>query len=327
MTEELEKKKITLRLPKFNLWILTTIIFLVLALIALSGWPIELRRPTGMAVAITGDQAAKKAVDYVNNNLVQTGQVSFVSVEELSGVYKVVTSYQDQEIPVYITKDGLYLFISQPLDTSQEIPKEPEQPQEAFSGISEKSKTCLEKIGVDSSRIESCVETKGLTFVQEEFDLCQEHKVSGSPTIFINDNSGDPAKILGNRSVESFKKIICCAFNTPPSECGEIDCTGIDIPKSDKPRLTFFVMSECPFGVSVLKVGVPLYEEFKETVIFEPHYVIYGSKDSPSSMHGIGELNEDTAQLCVLKEESQDMFWDYISCFYGSSQSAPSGSC
>jgi len=134
MAEELENK-ITLKLPKFNLWILTTIIFLVIALVALTGWPIELRRTggmvsTGMAVALTADQAAKMAVDYVNNNLVQTGQVSLVSVEELSGVYKVITSYQDQEIPVYITKDGFYLFISQPLDTSQEIPKESEQPQE-----------------------------------------------------------------------------------------------------------------------------------------------------------------------------------------------------
>lgn len=133
MAEELEKK-MTLKLPKFNLWALTTVICLVVALVALTGWPIELRRTgmttTGMAVALTGDQAAKKAVDYINNNVIQTGTATLVKVEEISELYKVTVSYQGQEIPVYITKDGLYLFLSQPLDTSQELPKQPEQPEQ-----------------------------------------------------------------------------------------------------------------------------------------------------------------------------------------------------
>lgn len=126
MAEELEKK-ITLKLPKFNFWPLVAIICLVVALVTLTGWPLELRRTTGMAVALTSDQAAKECVDYINNNVVQSGNVTLVKVEESSGVYKVTVSYQGREIPVYITKDGLYLFLSQPLNTSQEIPKEPEE--------------------------------------------------------------------------------------------------------------------------------------------------------------------------------------------------------
>jgi len=130
--EKEQGKKVTLKLPKFNLWILTTVICLVLALVALTGWPIELRTTgmatTGMTVALTGDQAAKKAVDYLNNNIIQTGTATLVEVEEVSDVYEVTVSYQGQEVPVYITKDGLYMFLSQPLDTSKEIPKQPEQP-------------------------------------------------------------------------------------------------------------------------------------------------------------------------------------------------------
>ena len=87
---------------------------------------------TGMATLSPND-AGEKAINFINENLVASGtSASLVSVEELSGVYKVTTSYQGQQIPVYVTKDGKWLFLSQPLDTEQEIQKPETQQQTEF---------------------------------------------------------------------------------------------------------------------------------------------------------------------------------------------------
>ncbi|MCX8178608.1 MAG: thioredoxin domain-containing protein [Candidatus Aenigmarchaeota archaeon] len=63
-------------------------------------------------------------VTYINENLVQDAdKATLTSVEEEAGMYKVITTYKGQEIPVYASKDGKFLFLSQPLDMSQTIPK------------------------------------------------------------------------------------------------------------------------------------------------------------------------------------------------------------
>jgi predicted DsbA family dithiol-disulfide isomerase len=123
MAEE-KKKVITIHLPRMNLWMIATLVLaVVLVVVLLKGFSI-----TGWTV-LTSQQAADKAIDYINKNLVQTGNVSLVSVEELSGFYEVTTSYQGQKIPVYVTKDGSYLFISQPLNMNEEITTTTTQPQ------------------------------------------------------------------------------------------------------------------------------------------------------------------------------------------------------
>ncbi|MEM5799239.1 MAG: thioredoxin domain-containing protein [Candidatus Aenigmatarchaeota archaeon] len=67
----------------------------------------------------------EKTVNYINDNLIQ-GQTkaTLVSVEKEGGLFKVTTSYQGQNIPVYVSKDGKLLFLSQPLDMSTPLPKE-----------------------------------------------------------------------------------------------------------------------------------------------------------------------------------------------------------
>jgi protein-disulfide isomerase len=56
-------------------------------------------------------------------------------VEEASGMYNVTLSYQENEIPVYVTKDGNYVFLAAPVNLEEEIPtseqtEQTEQPTE-----------------------------------------------------------------------------------------------------------------------------------------------------------------------------------------------------
>jgi glutaredoxin len=124
MAEE-KKKVVTIHLPHVNLWMVATLILaIVLVVFYLKGFSI-----TGLAV-LTSQQAANEAIDYINNNLVETGTATLVSVEEMSGVYEVTTSYQGQQIPIYVTKDGLYLFVSQPINIAKEGTTTTTQPQQ-----------------------------------------------------------------------------------------------------------------------------------------------------------------------------------------------------
>ena len=125
MAEENKKKKVvTIHIPRVNVWMVTTLaLAMILIVFYLRGFP-----TTGFA--LSSQQAANKTIDFINNNLIQTGSVSLVSVEDMSGLYKVTTSYQGQKIPVYITKDGSYLFVSQPISTGETETTTTTQPEE-----------------------------------------------------------------------------------------------------------------------------------------------------------------------------------------------------
>jgi glutaredoxin len=106
------------------------------------------------------------------------------------------------------------------------------------------------------------------------------------------------------------------------------------IPKTDKPNVKFFVMSFCPHGQQAENGLGPVYGSLKDSVVMEPHYVIYSNyagggpnycMDNESkycSMHGVQELHEDVRQLCVYKNYNMSTWWNYISkinaqCSYG----------
>ena len=113
---------------KENPWILATLVLgvLVLVLLLVGGF-------SGLTRSkVTGDDAGKSIVTFLNS---QTGGgVEYVSSEDMGNVYKITVSYQNQNIPVYVTKDGEYYVqglvpITETLDSpptqppSTEVPK------------------------------------------------------------------------------------------------------------------------------------------------------------------------------------------------------------
>ncbi|MBN2202814.1 MAG: hypothetical protein JW700_01315 [Candidatus Aenigmarchaeota archaeon] len=88
---------------------------------------------SGSMSKISSEEASDMAVDYINNNLVQAGtEASFLAIEETGdGLYNVTVYYLENEIPVYVTQDGKYMFLSAPLDLSEDLSttEETTQPQ------------------------------------------------------------------------------------------------------------------------------------------------------------------------------------------------------
>ena len=132
--------KITIKLPKIkfgkvNVWLIVSLVLaIVLVMSVIFGWTIS-DKSIGIGKTLSAAQAGQKTLDYVNKNLVQAGtSATFVSIKDLGSVYEVTSSYQSRDIPIYISKDGSFLFLSayntsetieteQTQETPQEIPK------------------------------------------------------------------------------------------------------------------------------------------------------------------------------------------------------------
>jgi hypothetical protein len=70
---------------------------------------------TGMVVeegtSVDLDQIGQSAVEFLNEYFIEEGEVTLVSVEEDGELIEVTTSYQGNEIPVYMTRDGRFIIL------------------------------------------------------------------------------------------------------------------------------------------------------------------------------------------------------------------------
>jgi protein-disulfide isomerase len=119
---------------KKNPWVMATIVLGIIALVLLV---MMLRGGiTGNIItgkAIGGQEAGDKLIDYLNSRT--GGGVEYISHEDKGDLYEVMVSYQGQNIPVYITKDGEYFvqgaeLISGQGDTPTQKPQTPSEPVE-----------------------------------------------------------------------------------------------------------------------------------------------------------------------------------------------------
>lgn len=103
--------------PKDNVWKFATIglasllLILSLATIISPGMLTGAACEGGVKDTIAAQKAADRAVNYLNKNLIQRGAAEVNVANEISGVYAVNTSYQGSTLPIYVSKDGKYLFL------------------------------------------------------------------------------------------------------------------------------------------------------------------------------------------------------------------------
>lgn len=72
----------------------------------------------------------------------------------------------------------------------------------------------MNSLGIDSSAVMSCVDSKGESLILEASNYAKELGVTGSPTLVIN---GVKANVA--RTAEAYKTAVCSAFNDAPEEC------------------------------------------------------------------------------------------------------------
>ncbi len=75
-------------------------------------------------------------------------------------------------------------------------------------------KPIAEQLGIDTNKIEECLQNNATQILQEEYALNQKYGVRGSPTVFINDQLYN-----GVRTPNAYKNALCSAFLNPPDAC------------------------------------------------------------------------------------------------------------
>jgi len=93
---------------------------------------------------------------------------------------------------------------------------------DVFNGACTKDtlETCWKEkavaVGIDVSKIETCLSEKGLNLLKEQATIADDKQITGSPTLLING-----VKYTGSRTSDAYKQAICSAFTEAPTECSE----------------------------------------------------------------------------------------------------------
>lgn len=113
--------------------------------------------------------------------------------------------------------------------------------------------------------------------------------------------------------LDELNKQVKGAATEKTSEQKKLTCD--DVNKSETPKLTAFVVSECPFGLQTQRL-------FKKVIAEQPglaqsldvKYIgaIEGGKIT--SMHGDKEAQENLRQICI-REEQKERYWPYVGCY------------
>lgn len=112
-------------MKKINPWMIFSIILVLVVIGLLFG-----KQITGYFIVTMPEDVAKKAIDYINENLVSPNtSATFLYVKDFNGLYNVTFFYQNQTISAFVTRDGNYIFLTNPLKIGEKItiPQAPQQ--------------------------------------------------------------------------------------------------------------------------------------------------------------------------------------------------------
>lgn len=99
---------------KENLVLAIIVVVVIVGIFAMSVYSIYFKGGDRMKI-LTAQVAGQKAIDYINNSILKgQGTVSLKETQEVSGLYKIKITFeqqdQKQDSDIYVTKDGKYLF-------------------------------------------------------------------------------------------------------------------------------------------------------------------------------------------------------------------------
>ena len=214
------------KIPKHN-WALATYVLgflcIFLLILSLTGSNI-----TGRAIGeLSLSETSQQVEGFISEELLQGMPAEVIDIKEVSGVYVATISFEGEQIPIYVTKDGY--FISQgmdlvSLDTRTNVEPVQEQPIQQPGSIELKPfNDCLAENGLKIYGADWCgfcrqvVETLGgyeaveavyveCTEPQNEA-ICSEKVDRGYPTIRLNGEI-----YSGARTLEAFSEATGCAL-------------------------------------------------------------------------------------------------------------------
>ncbi len=90
-----------------------------------------------------------------------------------------------------------------------------------------------------------------------------------------------------------------------------------NLPKTAKPKIDLYIMSYCPYGLQAQQGMYPVAELLGNSIEFNVKWV-------PYAMHGRKEVDENTRQYCIQKEQ-KSKYVAYMGCFSTSTDASSCG--
>jgi len=283
-------KKFNLSKKKSVLLISAILVILVLVLLLVFVFDINL---TGNV--ISEKRAGAKVTEFFN--LITGGGVEYISSENMGYIYKTILSYDGNEIPVFVTRDGKYFSYGIAyLDNES-------NPEENFKEIDE--------INVEEATIKIIdffsKEDENLSLQYSSYlDLGALYRI-----IFIFNDQEVPISITKDGKyllqeieldLEKQKQELEELKEQQANVAPEIQ----EIPKSDKPKVELFVMTHCPYGTQAEKGIISVFELLGNKIEGDIRFVHYFMHEP--------EETETPIQICI-REEQTEKYLNYLSCF------------
>jgi glutaredoxin len=92
-----------------------------------------------------------------------------------------------------------------------------------------------------------------------------------------------------------------------------------DLKKNDNPKLTAYIMADCPYGLQMQRVFKNVINTDNNTANnLRVEYIFDQNSNFETgdlnSLHGKEEAQENLRQIC-LREEQPSLYWPYVSCY------------
>jgi len=101
--------------------------------------------------------------------------------------------------------------------------------------------------------------------------------------------------------------------STNQTETKKLTCN--DLNKSDSPKLTAFVVADCPFGLQTQRLFKQVINQLPAlSENLDIKYIGSIENKKITSMHGEKEAEENLRQICI-REEQKEKYWPYITCY------------
>jgi hypothetical protein len=283
---------------------------------------------------LSPQEAAEKAINFINENILKGATASLLNVSEENGVYKIRLKIEEQEYDSYVTKDGKLLFTNsidlekQP-ETSVEQPKKCEDVKKSDKPFLEAFVVSKCPFGLQMQRILNAI-------VKNIPSLAENMKVR-----YIGAIEGDKIRSMhGELEAQENLRQICLREKQPDKYWSYIDChikkggvegcltaTGIDEAELSN------CMGDSSKGLKYAKEDFDAQEKYKVTG--SPSLFLNGEKVSEFDFGGRTAEAVKTLLCCGFKSEpnfcsqklNEDSAASGFSETYSQSSDSARGSC
>ena len=88
-----------------------------------------------------------------------------------------------------------------------------------------------------------------------------------------------------------------------------------DVSKAATPKVSGFIVADCPFGLQMQRVMArAIGEQPALATVLDVKYIGTIENGKITSMHGDAEAQENLRQICI-REEQKALYWPYVSCY------------